>query len=70
MAQVATSDVDASMCAKYPNPSADRQHAHEMQLDTEIRKASVNFRERVQSDVTFVNSGVGFGDENGTSIAC
>lgn len=45
------------------------QQGHERQLDTDIRKAAVNFRASVQSDIGFINLGAGFG-ENGTSIAC
>lgn len=69
MAQIAGNDVEAKFCAKYPNPPKEAQRKHELQLDTDIRKASVDFRQRVQSDLALINGGVGFG-ENGKRITC
>lgn len=67
--QVAGSDAENHFCAKYPNVPKEAQGAHELQLDTDIRKAAVNFRVTVQEDVALINRGAGFGD-NGTIIAC
>lgn len=69
MPQIGGNDAEAKYCAKFPNIPKEAQTAHERQLDTDIRKAAVNFRAEVQSTLALINFGVGFGD-NGKSITC
>ena len=56
-------NIDASWCAAYANPTAEDRHVHKMDLDNSIEKATVQYREQIQSDMAEINKGVGFGKD-------